>query len=148
MKDWIAGENVNSRTNDYRVSGGQFGAYNAVFGSKGADGLPSLMFDPFTGKIDRDIARQWKKYDLKKVLQKDWSVLGPKLQGKIWIWTGDMDGLYSNVATRFFKAFMDSTKNPVSDAKISFTPMAGHTQEWSDKVVISMLAEKAATANK
>ncbi|WP_301931485.1 hypothetical protein [Ferruginibacter sp.] len=43
---------------------------------------------------------------------------------------------------------MDSTKNPVSDAKISFTPMAGHTQEWSDKVVISMLAEKAATANK
>lgn len=148
MKDWIAGENVNSRTNVYRVSGGEIGAYNAVFGSKGADGLPSLMFDPVTGKIDHDIARQWKKYDLKKVLQKDWSVLGPKLQGKIWIWTGDMDGLYSNVATRFFKAFMDSTKNPVSDAKISFTPMAGHTQEWSDKVVISMLAEKAATANK
>lgn len=144
MKDWIAGENVNSRTNVYRVSGGEIGAYNAVFGSKGADGLPSLMFDPVTGKIDHDIARQWKKYDLKKVLQKDWSVLGPKLQGKIWIWTGDMDGLYSNVATRFFKAFMDSTKNPVSDAKISFTPMAGHTQEWSDKVVISLLAEKAA----
>jgi len=77
MKDWIAGENVNSRTNVYRVSGGEIGAYNAVFGSKGADGLPSLMFDPVTGKIDHDIARQWEKYDLKKVLQKNWSVLGP-----------------------------------------------------------------------
>lgn len=55
-----------------------------------------------------------------------------------------MDGLYSNVATRFFKVFMDSTQNAISDAKISFTLMARHTQEWSDKVVISMLAEKAA----
>jgi hypothetical protein len=143
MKDWINGENVNSRTNDYRVSGGQFGAYNAVFGPKDADGLPSMMFDPYTGKIDHAIAKQWEKYDLKKVLEKNWTVLGPKLQGKIWIWTGDMDGLYSNVSTRVFKAFMDSTKNPASDAKISFTAMAGHTQEWNDKNVLMMVAEKA-----
>ena len=144
MKDWIHGENTNSRTGDYRVSGGQFGAYNAVFGPKGADGLPSLMFDPITGKIDHEIAKQWEKYDLKKVLEKNWSTLGPKLQGKIWIWTGDMDGLYSNVATRYFKKYLDSTTNPKSDAKISFTPMAGHTQEWSDIAVIKMVAEKAA----
>jgi len=143
MKDWIKGENVNSRTNDYRVSGGQFGAYNAVFGPKAADGLPSMMFDPITGKIDHAISKQWEKYDLKKVLEKNWSELGPKLQGKIWIWTGDMDGLYSNVSTRVFKVFMDSTQNPTSDAKISFTPMAGHTQEWNDKNVLMMVAEKS-----
>ena len=143
MKDWIKGENINSRTNDYRVSGGQFGAYNAVFGPKAADGLPSMMFDPITGKIDHAIAEQWEKYDLKKVLEKNWSVLGPKLQGKIWIWTGDMDGLYSNVSTRVFKAFIDSTTNPKSDAKISFTAMAGHTQEWNDKNVLMMVEEKS-----
>jgi hypothetical protein len=148
MQDWIKGENVNSRTNDYRVSGGQFGAYNAVFGPKGKDGLPSLMFDPVTGKIDHTIAKQWEKYDLKKVLEKNWSVLGPKLQGKLWIWTGDMDGLYSNVATRFLKMYLDKTENPTSDAKISFTPMAGHCQEWSDTAVLTMVAEKAASANK
>jgi hypothetical protein len=142
MKDWISGENVNSRTNDYRVSGGQFGAYNAVFGPKGADGLPSLMFDPITGKIDHAIAKQWEQYDLKKVLEKNWPTLGPKLQGKIWIWTGDMDGLYSNVATRFLQKFLEKTENPKSDAKISFTPMAGHTQEWSDKAVLMMIGEK------
>jgi predicted alpha/beta superfamily hydrolase len=142
MKDWIAGENLNSQTGDYRISGGQFGAYNAVFGPKGADGLPSMMFDPFTGKIDHAIAKQWEKYDLKKVMEKNWSVLGPKLQGKIWIWTGDMDGLYSNIATRFLQRFLEKTENPKSDAKISFTAMAGHTQEWSDKSVLMMIAQK------
>ncbi len=144
MKEWIAGENTNSRTNDYRISGGQFGAYNAVFGPKGADGLPTLMFDPYTGVIDHNIAKQWEKYDLKKVLEKNWPTLGPKLQGKLWIWTGDMDGLYSNVATRFFQKFIEKTENPKSDAIIKFTPMAGHTQEWSDKAVLQMVANKAA----
>lgn len=142
MKDWIARENIDSRTSDYRVSGGQFGAYNAVFGPQGEDGLPTLMFDPVTGKIDHEIAQQWEKYDLKKVLEKNWSELGPKLQGKIWIWTGDMDGLYSNVATRFLKMFLDGTENPKSDAQISFTPMAGHCAEWSDEAVLSMIVKK------
>ena len=143
MKEWISVENTASRTGDYRISGGQFGAYNAVFGPKGADGLPSMMFDPVSGKIDHSIAVKWEKYDLKKVLEKNWATLGPKLQGKIWIWTGDADGLYSNVATRFLKIYLDSTNNPKSDAKISFTSLAGHCQEWSDKVLLRMVADKA-----
>ncbi len=148
MKDWIMSENVVSRSDNYLVSGGQFGAYNAVFGPRGKDGLPSRMFDPVTGKIDHTIAAQWEKYDLKKILEKNWSSLGPKLQGKLWIWTGDMDGLYSNVATRFLKMFLDKTENPKSDAQINFTPMAGHCQEWSDRAALTMIARKAAQINK
>lgn len=144
MKECITEENVLGKTGNYLVSGRQFGAYNAVFGPKGKDGLPSLMFDPVTGKIDHSIAAKWEKYDLKRVLQKNWTTLGPKLQGKIWIWSGDMDGLYSNVATRFLKMYLDKTENPRSDAKISFTPMAGHCQEWNDKTILMMVAEKAA----
>ena len=148
MSDWIASENVVSRTGNYLVSGGQFGAYNAVFSPKGKDGMPALAFDPVSGKIDREIAVQWEKYDLKKILAKSWPVIGPKLQGKIWIWTGDMDGLYSNVATRFLKDFLDKTKNPKSDAIINFTPMAGHCQEWSDKNVLTLIAKKVAEIKK
>ncbi len=144
MKDWIADENIRSRTGNYLVSGAQFGAYNAVFGPKGKDGLPSLMFDPITGKIDHAIAQQWEIYDLKKVLEKNWSTLGPKLQGKIWIWTGDMDDLYSNVATRFLKIYLDKTENPKSDARVLFTPMAGHCQEWNDKSVLLLIEQKVA----
>jgi arginine/ornithine N-succinyltransferase beta subunit len=102
------------------------------------------MFDPYTGVIDHSIAKQWEAYDLKKILEKNWATLGPKLQGKIWIWMGDMDGLYSNVATRYLQKFLDKTSNPKSDAIIRFTAMAGHTQEWSDKAVIEMVAAKAA----
>ena len=142
MKDWIADENMVGRTGNYLVSGGQFGAYNAVFSPKGKDGLPALAFDPVTGKINRDVAKQWEKYDLKKILERNWATLGPKLQGKIWIWTGDMDNLYSNVATRFLKDFLDKTENPKSDAKISFTPMAGHCQEWDDKSALMLIGEK------
>jgi hypothetical protein len=98
------------------------------------------MFDPYTGKINPEISRQWEKYDLKKILEKNWSVLGPKLQGKLWIWMGDMDGLYSNVATRFLQKMLEKTENPHSDAIIRFTPMAGHTQEWSDKDVLTMVS--------
>ena len=148
MKDWITTENTGSRTGNYLVSGGQFGAYNAAFGPKGKDALPSLLFDAVTGKIDHEIAHQWEKYDLKKVLEKNWPLLGPKLQGKIWIWTGDMDGLYSNVATRFLQTFLNKTQNPKSDAHISFTPMAGHGQEWSDKAVLTLIAEKLAARTK
>lgn len=142
MKDWIENENVNSRTNNYLISGGQFGAYNAVFGPKGKDGLPSLMFDPKTGKVDKEIAKQWEKYDLKKYLSANWPTIGPKLQGKLWIWSGDCDGLFSNVSTRFFKEFIDKTTNPKSDAYISFTAMAGHCQEWNDEDVIKMITAK------
>ncbi len=143
MKECITEENVLGKSNNYLTSGCQFGAYNAVFGPKGKDGLPTLMFDPLTGKIDHAIAARWEKYDLKKILEKNWATLGPRLQGKIWIWAGDMDGLYSNVATRFLKMYLDNTENPRSDAKITFTPMAGHCQEWSDKRVVIMVAEKA-----
>lgn len=148
MKDWIADENVVSRTNNYLVSGGQFGAYNAVFSPKGKDGLPALAFDPVTGKIDHDVAKQWEKYDLKKILEHNWATLGPKIQGKIWIWTGDMDNLYSNVGTRFLKDFLDKTENPKSDAKISFTPMAGHCQEWNDKDALILISGKVSELNK
>jgi hypothetical protein len=52
------------------------------------------------------------------------------------------------VVTSFLiKMYLDKTKNPKSDAKISFTSMAGHCQDWSDKAVLTLIAEKV-TENK
>lgn len=144
MLSQIRGENSTSVTGNYLVSGGQFGAYNAVWGPRAKDGLPTLMFDPVTGRIDHAVAKQWEKYDLTLVLQRHWSTLGPKLQGKIWIWAGDMDGLYSNVATWFLKKFLDKTQNPQSDARFTFAPMEGHMQAWSDEALLKMVARRAA----
>lgn len=55
---------------------------------------------------------------------------------------GDLDGLYSTVATRFLQKFLDKTENPKSNAKISFTAMAGHGQEWSDRTALTLIDEK------
>ena len=48
-----------------------------------------------TGVIDHDVAAYWREhYDLRYILERDWKTLGPKLKGKIHIYTGDMDNWY------------------------------------------------------
>ncbi|MEZ5040359.1 MAG: alpha/beta hydrolase-fold protein [Saprospiraceae bacterium] len=144
VKDFIQYENVLGYSDTYATSGGQFSAHNALYSPKGPDGLPAPLFDPQTGVIDPAIAEYWKKYDLKLQVKENWSELGPKLQGKIWIWMGDMDNFYLNPATRAFDEFLKTTTNPVSDAHIEFTPMAGHCAQYDQKAVLKMMGDRLA----
>ena len=145
LKDFLQYENVLGWSDSYVTSGGQFSAHAALYSPKGDDGLPKPLFDPESGVIDREVAEQWKKYDLKLYAKENWEELGPQIQGKIFIWMGDMDHFYLNMATRSFDGFLKSTKNPVSDAEIIFTPMKGHCANYSDKVVLEQMAEKLKT---
>jgi len=145
LKDFIQYENVLGWSDTYVTSGGQFSAHTALYSPKGEDGLPLPLFDPETGEIDHDIAEQWKKYDLKLYAKEHWEELGPKLQGKIFIWMGDMDHFFLNMATRSFDEFLKGTKNPSSDAEIVFTPTKGHCANYSNKVVLEQMAEKLET---
>jgi len=142
LKDFIQYENVLGSSDTYLNSGGQFSAHTALYGPAGDSGLPQPLFNPVTGEIDRDVAEHWKKYDLKKYAEQNWSWLGPKLQGKIFIWMGDMDNFYLNPATRSLGNFLKNSKNPVSDAEIIFTPMQGHCTQYSFIEVISKIGEK------
>ena len=142
QKDFIQFENVLGRSNTYVTSGGQFSAFTALFSPKGGDGLPKPLFDPLTGKIDRDVAEYWRKHDLKDYVKNNWETLGPKIQGKIWIWGADMDNFYLNPALRAFDEMLKETENPKSDASIHFTPMVGHCAEYSDLKVLQQIADK------
>jgi len=142
LKDFLQYENVLGRSNTYVTSGGQFSAHNALYSPKGEDGLPKPIFDPSTGEIDHVVAESWKKYDMKIYVKENWATLGPKIQGKIYIWMGDMDHFYLNPATRAFDEFILETENPTSDAQIVFTPMAGHCQNYSHKKVLLQMDEK------
>ncbi len=63
--------------------------------------------------IDPEVARYWKEnFDIGYILQRDWKTLGPKLQGKINIYVGDMDNYYLNNAVYLVEAFLESTKDP------------------------------------
>ena len=142
QKDFIQFENVLGTSDTYLNSGGQFSAFTALFSPKGDDGLPKPMFDPITGLIDREVAEQWRKYDLKYYVEKNWETLGPKIQGKIWVWTGDMDSFYLNPAVRSFDKMLKRMDNPKSDASVNFSPMKGHCAEYNFKKVILQIADR------
>jgi len=142
IKDEVLNENTQGTSNTYVTSGNQWGAWNALYSPKGTDGLPKAAFDPVTGKIDKTVAEHWKKYDLHHYAKKNWSTLGPKVKGKIYVWMGDMDNYYLNNALRDFDAFLKNANDPVSDAKIIFTPMEGHCSMYSHKEVLEMIAKK------
>lgn len=142
QKDFIQFENVLGSSDTYVTSGGQFSAFTALFSPKGEDGLPKPMFDPITGKINREVAEYWRKHDLKDYVKTNWETLGPKIQGKIWAWTGDMDNFYLNPALRAFDEMLKTMKNPKSDASIHFTPMKGHCSEYDEIKVIQQIAKK------
>lgn len=142
LKDFINYENVLGWSDSYATSGGQFSAHTALYSPKGADGLPVPLFDPESGDIDVEVAEHWKKYDMKLYAKDNWAELGPKVQDKIYIWMGDMDHFYLNMATRSFDTFIKSTENPVSDAEIIFTPTKGHCANFSHRKVLEQMDEK------
>jgi len=143
-KDFVRVENVLGASNTYLNSGGQICSHTALYSPRGKDGLPQPLIDPVTGKIDHEVARHWRKYDLKAYCREHWEELGPKLQGKLFIWMGDMDQFYLNTATRAFEDFIDRTETPRSDAEIIFSPMEGHCSKFSHREVLLKIRDRIA----
>jgi hypothetical protein len=147
-QEFVHYENVLGSSNTYLNSGGQISAHTALYSPKGENGLPKPLIDPNTGDIDHEVAEHWKKYDFKIHIQENWKVLGPKLQGKIYIWMGDMDHFYLKTATREFDDFLKTTKNPTSDADIVFSPMEGHCTQYSNTDVLLKIQERIDSINR
>jgi hypothetical protein len=108
-------------------SGDQWDIWQAVFSPVGEDGYPKPIWDRMTGEIDKSVAQYWKEhYDLSAILQRDWKTLGPKLQGKIHIYVGDMDNYYLNNAVYLIEAFLESTKDPYYAGEVDYGDRAEH----------------------
>jgi hypothetical protein len=118
-------ENVLGRRDRWWLSGKDWCAWNAVFGPRGADGLPKPLWHPKTGAIDRSVTEHWQKYDLRLVLERNWKELAPKLKGKIHVYVGDADEYFLNNAVRLLDAAVKGF-DPPFDGTIVFGPMAGH----------------------
>jgi S-formylglutathione hydrolase FrmB len=144
MRREVAVENLLGRGNSYTLSGEQWGDWNAVFGPRGTDGLPVPLWDPQTGKIDHAVAEQWKKYDLRLVLEQNWPTLGPKLRGKIHIAAGEADGYFLNNAVHLLDKFLASA-NPPFEGKIVYGMGKGHG--WFDLSLRQMFDEMQAAAS-
>src|SRR5258707_130612 len=112
VRDETQIENLLGRGNSFTLSGEQWGEWNAVFGARGADGLPVALWDPVSGKINHAAAEHWKKYDLRLVLEQNWKMLGPKLRGKLHIDSGEADQFYLNNAVHLLDEFLSKAEPP------------------------------------
>jgi S-formylglutathione hydrolase FrmB len=141
MREEVGIENLLGRGNSYTLSGEQWGAWNTVFGPRGADGLPVPLWDPQSGKVNHTVAQQWRKYDLRLVLEQNWKSLGPKLRGKLHIAAGEADQYFLNNAVHLLDEFL-SHANPPLDATIVYGP--GKAHGWTDLSLGKMLQEMQA----
>jgi hypothetical protein len=108
-------------------SGQQFDIWEAVYSPVGDDGYPQPLWDVDTGVIDPEVALYWRdNYDLRFILERDWQTLGPRLEGKIHIFTGDMDNYYLNNAVYLMEDFLESTTDPYYAGEIDYGDRAEH----------------------
>ena len=143
MRREVGVENLLGRGNSYTRSGEQWGDWNAVFGPRGADGLPVPLWDPQRGRINHAVAEHWKQYDLRLFLEQNWQTLGPKLRGKIHIAAGEADGYFLNNAVHLLDKFLANAKPPF-EGKIIYGPGKGHG--WFDLTPRQMLDEMQAAS--
>ncbi|MCG6925607.1 MAG: hypothetical protein LJF30_09880 [Acidobacteria bacterium] len=108
-------------------SGQQWDIWEAVYSPVGPDGYPRRIWNKRTGQIDHEVAEHWREnYDLSHILRRDWATLGPKLEGKIHIYCGDMDNFYLNNAVYLVEDFLEKTENPYYGGEIDYGDRAEH----------------------
>jgi hypothetical protein len=102
-------------------SGGQWDIWQAVYSPVGEDGYPKPIWDKMTGVMDPEVAAFWREnYDLRHILERDWSELGPRLEGKLHIYVGTMDNYYLNNAVYLMEEFLESTTDPHYGGEIDY----------------------------
>jgi hypothetical protein len=146
-RDWMRIERPNQRRPDGNIqsmmkdenwyelvvgdksrSGGQWDIWEATYGPAGPDGYPARLWDKKTGVIDKKVAAYWKQhYDLRHILETNWTTLGPKVAAKINVYIGDMDSYFLNMGVRKLDEFLKTrAKDPPFTGEIVFQPMAPH----------------------
>jgi pimeloyl-ACP methyl ester carboxylesterase len=122
--------------------GGQLASFEAVFSPRSADGTPRRLWDRATGAVDPEIVRGWEKYDIRLTLERDWKTLGPKLNGKLHVYTGAEDTFYLEGAVRLLQ---ESLKKLGSDAVVEIIPDRDHGS-LVDKKMRERIAHEMAEA--
>lgn len=112
---------------DQTRSGGQWDIWEAVFSPMGEDGYPMRIWDKKTGVINHEVAEYWREnYDMRHILERDWESLGPKLEGKLHVFVGDMDNFHLNNAVYLLEDFLEGTTNPYYNGVVDYGDRQEH----------------------
>jgi len=120
--------------------GGQLHSFEAVFSPRGPDGRPLLLWNRATGAIDPNVVRAWQRYDIRLLLERNWSTLGPKLAGKLHVFMGEIDTFYLDGATMLLK---ESLERLGSDAVVEIHPGKDHRTLASSELLLRIRGEMA-----
>ncbi len=121
--------------------GGQLRSFEAVFSPRGDDGEPLKLWERTTGRIDPAVAKAWEVYDIRLAVERNWTTLGPKLAGKLHIWTGELDTFYLNGAVELLRASLAALG---SDAEVTIVPGASHSSLLSAELTRSIRRQMSA----
>jgi Putative esterase len=111
---------------DKSRSGGQWDIWEATYSPMGPDGYPKRLWDKTTGQIDKNVAAEWRKYDLRNIIETTWPTLGPKIAHKLNVYVGDMDSYYLNDAVEKLNEFLVKADNPKFTGEVVFQRRAPH----------------------
>jgi len=123
---------------DHDRSEGAWAIWESVYGPQGRDGYPALVWNKKTGVIDHSVAAKWSPMDLTDKITGNWSTLGPKLSGEIYLYVGDTDTYYLNDAVELLQQKLDAETGPAANATFVYGHEKPHgwspftTQQWFD----------------
>ena len=120
-----------AKMDDVLGRGGQLRSFEAAFSPLDDNGLPQRLWDRKTGKVDPDVVQAWSKYDIGRILKRDWLSLEPKLRGKLHVYTGALDTFYLDGAVR---RFADTVKQLGSNAEVVVVPGKNHSDLLSKEL--------------
>ena len=126
---------------DKHRGGRQWAIWEAVYTPIGKDGYPQPLWNWYTGEIDHDVAEAWKKYDMRHYLETNWSWLGPKLVGKLHVYTGDMDTYYLDNAVVLLEDFLESTTDPYYEGVIAYGDRKPHCWGPRGQEILRLFSE-------
>jgi len=95
--------------------GGQFASFEWVWSPKGQDGRPMKLFNRESGEQDPFVQQAWQKYDIHRILETNWSTLGPKLKGKLHLVVGAQDTFHLEEPTILLCDFLKAKGQDVCE---------------------------------
>ena len=104
--------------------GGQFASFEWVWSPKGQDGRPMQAFNRKTGELNQEVLKYWQRYDIRLLLEQNWTTLEPKLRGKIHVIVGRADTFHLEEAVVMLCDFFKQKK---SDAVCEIVPGRDHS---------------------
>ena len=105
----------------------QWGSWMAVFGTRDRDGLPRPLFNLDTGRIDRQMAERFKRFDIAHLVRSEPQKFAPIFRDRIRIVCGEDDNFYLEGAVRMLRQTLEEAGAVGGAGYCELVPGADHS---------------------